>query len=292
MKWLNRSMLSLFAILAMLTAVRAEDKKPQSSGVANSATASAVNEVEIVKDIAYAGGTSDEHQKLDLYLPKGKKDYPVVLFLHGGGFSKGDRKDAAQFGETLAKQGIGVAAAGYRLFPEARHPQQVQDAAKAFAWLKANVEKRGWRTDAVFVAGHSAGGHLASLLATDEQYLKAEKLTLGGVRGVIALSGAYRVAENRSDVFGDEATRRAASPITHVKVGIPAFFLAYADKDSPGRDQQTKEFAAALLNAKTEVIVFEARDREHGTLFTNIAANDPTGNAVIAFIKKQAGEKK
>lgn len=288
---LNRALFSLAAILAVWSTASAQDKKPQAPEVKPASPASPAIEVEVVRDIAYVAGSADDRQKLDLYLPKGKKDYPIVLFLHGGGFSKGDRKDAAQFGETLAKQGIGVAAAGYRLFPEAKHPQQIQDAAKALAWLKDSAGKRGWRPDAIFVAGHSAGGHLAALLATDEQYLKAEKLALSDIRGAIALSGAYRVPENRSDVFGDEASRKAASPITHVHPGVPAFFLAYADKDAPDRDKLTKEFAAALLGAKAQVVVVEARDRDHGSLFTKINTNDSTGDAVIAFIRKQAGTK-
>jgi acetyl esterase/lipase len=263
-----------------------DDKKP----LPPTAPVAASAEVEVVKDLAYTG-TADERQKLDLYLPKGKKDYPLVLFLHGGGFSKGDRKDAAQFGETLAKQGIGVAAVGYRLFPEAKHPQQIQDAAKAFAWLKSNAADRGWRADAVFVSGHSAGGHLAALLATDGQYLKAEKLAPSDIRGVIALSGAYVVPEARKDVFGDETARKAASPLSHVKAGVPAFLLVYADKDSPDRDTLAKEFAAALLGVKAEAQVVEAKDREHGTLFTKIAPGDPTGDAVVAFVRKHARKK-
>ncbi|MDY3555011.1 alpha/beta hydrolase [Gemmata sp. JC717] len=286
MKWLTRSLFALASAVAASGPAPAEDKKPVPAPTAARTAA----EVEVVKDLAYAG-TADEHQKLDLYLPKGQKGYPLVLFLHGGGFSKGDRKDAALFGEALAKQGVGVAAVGYRLFPEAKHPQPVQDAAKALAWLKSNAAARGWRADAVFVSGHSAGGHLATLLATDEQYLKAEKLAAGDIRGVIALSGAYVVPEARKDVFGDEAARKAASPLTHVKAGLPPFLLVYADKDSPGRDQLTKEFAAALLGVRGTAQVIEAKDREHGTLFTKIAAGDPTGEAVIAFVRKHSGKK-
>lgn len=291
MKSLNRSLLALAAILAMNAATTAQDNKNSAPGAKPTSPAINTAEVEVIRDIAYTGNSTDDRQKLDLYLPKGKKNYAVVLFLHGGGFSKGDRKDAAQFGATLAKQGIGVAAAGYRLSPDAKHPQQIQDVAKAFAWLKQNAEKHGWRQDALFVSGHSAGGQLAALLATDEQYLKAEKLALSDIRGAIVLSGAYRVPDNKSDVFGDDASRKAASPISHVKPGIPAFFLVYADKDLPDRDRQTKEFAAALIGAKDQVTVFEARDRDHVSLFTQIATDDSTGISVIEFIRRQAGTK-
>ncbi len=98
----------------------------------------------------------------------------------------------SNLGETLARQGVGVAAVSYRLSPEVKHPAQVQDAARAVAWVSKNIGKHGGQADQLFIGGHSAGALLAALLASDEQYLKAEGLSLKEVRGVVALSGGYR----------------------------------------------------------------------------------------------------
>jgi acetyl esterase/lipase len=273
MKRLYRSLWAVVTGLSLVSLAPAAEKKAA--------------EVEVIKDVAYVNG-GDDRQKIDLYLPRDRKDFPVLLFFHGGGYSKGDRKDVATFGETLARHGVGVAAVGYRLSPQVKHPAHVQDAARAFAWAKANVAKHGGKADQLFVGGHSAGGQIAALLATDERYLKAEGAGLADVRGVIFLSGPARIPEARKDVFGDEDARKEASPITHARTARAPFFLAYADKDSPGRDQQTREFADALKGNKTDVEVFEAKDRDHGSLFSKIGEGDPTGEAVLAFVVKHA----
>jgi len=244
--------------------------------------------VDVVRDVAYttSPAAGADRQKLDLYLPEGKQGYPVLLFLHGGGFKGGDRKAVVVLGETFARRGVGVAAVGYRLFPRAQHPEQIQDVAKAFAWLRENVSKHGGRADRLFVGGHSAGGALAALLATDEQYLKAEGADLKDIKGVIILSASYRVPDTRADIFGDEPSRKDASPINHVRSGLPPFFLAYAENDNPGAEEQARTFADALKDRNVETTVVEAKDRDHRSLFTQIKEGDPTGAAALAFIRE------
>ncbi len=117
MKWLKRSLFALVVAASTTASVVAEEKKPLPAAAPTTA-----NEVEVVKDLAYAG-TDNDRQKLDLYLPKGKR-LPTGAIPPRWWLLKGDRKDAAQFGEALAKQGIGVAAVGYRLYPDARHPSR------------------------------------------------------------------------------------------------------------------------------------------------------------------------
>jgi acetyl esterase/lipase len=243
--------------------------------------------VKVVRGISYAGAKADsERHKLDLYLPEGRKDFPVLLFLHGGGFRKGERKDVAALGETFARQGVGVAAAGYRLYPEVKHPGQVEDAARAFTWLRKNIDRYGGSADRLFVGGHSAGALLAALVASDEQYLKTAGTRLQDIKGVVALSGGYRIAEGRKDIFGDEQSRKNASPINHVRAGLPPFFLAYAEKDAPGQERGTRAFADALKAVKATAVVYEAKERDHGSLLRKIQDGDPTARAVLEFIRK------
>lgn len=270
MKWIVR-LLTAAVVAAFATTAAAADK---AAGV------------KVVADVAYTDGGDPERNKLDLYLPAGQTDAPVLVFFHGGGYTKGDRKDVAQFGQTLARNGVAVAAAGYRLLPANKYPAPVEDGAKAVAWVKTNASKHGLAADQIFVGGHSAGGHLASVLATDP----ALKLT--DIRGVVSLSGSYKVAAERASQYGGEEAAKQASPLTHVRGGLPAFFLAYADKDNPNKDKQTAEFADALKRQKVAATVYEAKDRDHGTLFTKIADGDPTGEAVLAFIRGATVAKK
>ncbi|MFO0899156.1 MAG: alpha/beta hydrolase [Pirellulales bacterium] len=230
----------------------------------------------------------DERQRLDLYLPEGVEGYPTLVFVHGGGYSKGDRRDVAGLGETLAQRGIGVVAVGYRLHPQVKHPEQIQDIARAFAAVREHVGRHGGRANALFVGGHSAGAQLAALLGVDSQYLGHEKLKLDDIRGVVALSGGYRLDENRADVFGDAENRAGASPINQVRRGAPAFFLGYADNDSPGREDLTREFAAALEAQGVPVQVVKATGRNHGTLFTGLTSADPTLLAIADFIRRES----
>ena len=152
-------------------------------------------EVESVKDVAYydSDGADPVKHKLDLYLPKGLKDYPVLFFVHGGAWVSGDKKMYAPIGRVLASHGIGAVVTNYRLSPRVKHPAHIEDVARAFAWTHGHIGGHGGRADQIFCCGHSAGGHLVALLATDESYLKAEKLTLAHIKGVIPMSGVYQI---------------------------------------------------------------------------------------------------
>ena len=84
-----------------------------------------------------------ERHVLDVYTPKGKKDFPTVLFVHGGSWKSGNKNLYAALGQSLAADGIGCVICNYRLSPAVQHPAHVEDAAKAFAWTCENIAKYG-----------------------------------------------------------------------------------------------------------------------------------------------------
>lgn len=132
-------------------------------------------EVEAVRDISYVpvanGEKPNRKQMLDVYTPKGQSDFPVLFFIHGGGWASGDRKLYIAVGNVFARNGIGTVVISYRLSPEVQHPGHIQDVAKAFAWTQKNIAEYGGDPEQIFVAGQSAGGHLTALLATNTKYL-------------------------------------------------------------------------------------------------------------------------
>src|SRR5262249_21024749 len=142
-----------------------------------------------------------------------------LVFLHGGSWVHGDK---SYFGlcknlcSLCARHGIAAVSANYRLSPSVSHPEHVRDAARAVAWTYRNIAKYGGRPDQLFVSGHSAGGHLAALLAIDESFLKAEGLSLQNIKGAIPMSGVFQIPEGMRTfdrVFGtDSKVRQAASP--------------------------------------------------------------------------------
>ena len=296
--------------------------------------------VEHVQGVAYHEGpdADDFRHRLDLFLPQGRKDYPVVVLVHGGAWVMGDNHSCGLYpavAEFLASQGIGVVLPNYRLSPAVKHPEHAKDVARAFAWARAHIADHGGRPDRLFVAGHSAGGHLVALLATDETYLRAEGLQTADIRGVIAFSGVYRIPPGkmsatlggatplafrfdemapfrggsgrawpplpgvpgipvRLNVFGpafgnDPRVRADASPLCHVRPGLPPFLLFSAENDLPTLPEMAEEFRAALCAAGCDVRLLKVADRNHNSLFFRaIAADDPAARALVAFIRRHA----
>lgn len=253
----------------------------------------AKQEVEITTDVAYRTD-KDAHKtrhKLDVYVPKGKKDFPVLFFVHGGAWAIGDKATFTGPAKQFAEQGIGVVCPNYRLSPDVQHPKHVEDVAKAFAWTVDNIGKYGGDAKKIVVGGHSAGGHLSALLATDGEFLKAEKKKLTDIRGVLGVSGVY-VIDAKANVFhkaftDDEKTCKAASPIEHVAADRPPMLLAYADKDFVGLPAGAEAFARALTQAKSEATAKEFKGRDHISIMTDMKkADDPLFLAAKEFILK------
>jgi acetyl esterase/lipase len=259
--------------------------------------------VQSLKDVAYVNTPDADpiRHKLDLYLPKGEKDFPVVLFVHGGSWRHGDKSFLGVYealGTFLARQGIGAVVINYRLSPAVRHPEHIRDVARAFAWTHKNIAAYGGRPDRVFVCGHSAGGHLVALLATDPEWLKAEGLTSDAIRGVISLSGVFDLGELPSwlvsATFGTGAdVIAAASPIRQARGGLPPFLILYADQDLPGCDRKPAEtFAKALRDKGTKAETLEVRSGNHFKMMLSaVVPGDPVCDAILAFVAAHAGSR-
>jgi acetyl esterase/lipase len=205
--------------------------------------------VDLQAGILYTNGDpadSDKH-KLDLYLPRDQKNFPVVVFLHGGSWRTGDRSLYLALGDRLARAGIGVVIPSYRLMPQNPHPAQIEDAAAAFAWVVRNISQHGGDTSRIYLSGHSAGAHLAALLALDEKYLKKFDLPRTTIRGVIAMSGIYDVGRLETFlVASDKSDKRDASPVAHAHSGAPPFLITYCQWDYFDLPKQARDFTLAL----------------------------------------------
>lgn len=251
--------------------------------------------VEKHRNLAYnsARDADPVRHKLDLYVPKGAKDYPVMMFVHGGAWKSGNKDLYVALGENFARQGIGTAIINYRLTDRegtVKHPDHVKDVAKAFAWVKENCAKYGGSKAKLFVSGHSAGGHLVALLGTDEEYLKAEKCSAGDIRGVIAVSGVYTISPLvLGNIFGkDEAVCKAASPITHVHGHHPPFLIGYGNRDFPFMDLMAEDFGKKLKECKCDAKVMKL-ERDHFSIIIQMAAkaDDPLTQAMVEFMTRK-----
>ncbi len=282
-------------------------------------------EVETTKDVVYYDVKDDpdrDRHRLDVYRPRGKGPYPVLVFLHGGAWMIGSKDNYfglygyGTIARCLAERGLVVVLPNYRLSPRVRHPEHVKDVARAFAWTCKNAPDYGGDPRRIFLAGHSAGGHLAALLATDARYLKEVGRTVKDIRAVIGLSGVYRVdnlelklalggpgakvfrAEARplAAVFGDDPkAARDASPLRHVRKGLPPFLLVNAGLDYPPLPIMTGEFAAALKKNDVPVQVKTISWRTHETMVFAIlsgSAEPAMVDLVVDFISRQSRDRR
>jgi len=250
-------------------------------------------EVEKHADIAYRTDADADpvRHKLDLFVPIGAKDYPVLIYVHGGAWRSGSKNLYVALGRAFARHGIGTVIVNYRLSPKVKHPAHAEDVAKAVAWTRENIAKYGGDIDRIVLMGHSAGGHLAALLATDPAYLKAEKLEPANIRGVIAVSALYEIdpaSELTVHAFGtDPVACREASPLTHVAGKLPPFLVVYAEHDYEQFDRQAIDFQAALEKNGTSATLLKLMHRNHISEIVSILADDdPLNQAVRKFVVK------
>lgn len=219
---------------------------------------------------------TDPLQKLDFWAAKDKaKPAPIVIFVHGGGWKRGDKRNATGAAKVthFLEQGYAVASVNYRLVPAAKVEDQAADVATAFAWLRSNAARLNIDPARMVLMGHSAGAHLVALVGTDPRYARAAGFALSDIRGVIPLDGAaYDVAAQIAEggkfmhdtyvqAFGsDPARQKALSPTLHADgPNAPAFLILHVDRDDGKR--QSEALGAALRKAGTpaEVTRIEGR---------------------------------
>lgn len=248
--------------------------------------------VEVERDIVYTEGKPEDapKHKLDIYLPKERKGAAVLVFIHGGAWRTGDRSQYTALGNRFAKEGVITVVMSYRLAPQNLHPAQIEDVAAAFAWVVRNVTEYGGDANRIYVGGHSAGGHLAALLALDERYLKRHGLSNRNIRGTFALSGVYEI-RGMEGVFGkDEQVRKEASPIHHVKSPAPPFVITYCQWDYLTLPVQARRFHRALREAGVSSELLYIPRQSHISEIVSIAReDDPTAVAILRVIRATFG---
>jgi acetyl esterase/lipase len=223
------------------------------------ATAYGQGTVTVEKGICYGRKDEGNLHQLDMYLPA-SKNFPVVVFAHGGAWLSGDKSEYDNVGRFFAENGIGAVLVNYRLSPKVRHPAHVQDVAKSVAWARRNIRKHGGNPDSLYLCGYSAGGHLVSLLATDESYLKAEGVPPESIRGVISISGVYSdVKLPGLHLIFPSNDRDKSFPLYHANKAHARFRMFYAEGEIFGLDLQAKQFHRELLNAKRDATLTEVR---------------------------------
>jgi acetyl esterase/lipase len=261
--------------------------------------------VRAVKDIAYYDGpdADPKKHKLDLYLPVTDKPFPVLLWIHGGGWMIGDRSMYGGVGERFAERGFGCAVMSYRLSPGVKHPEHVRDCARAFAWVVENAKKRGGDPDRLFVFGQSAGGHLTALLTLDRKYLEELKVPQDAIKGAIPLSGVYDIPALQDPKqpllamfpksFGsDREVCRDASPISHLRGSTTPILVITESDDLPVRLQMEMFKRAAEREGLKNIQFADAANRNHLSIVLKLMGKeeDPVRDRIVDFVHARCRE--
>jgi arylformamidase len=196
-------------------------------------------------DLSYG---STPRQAIDLFLPDAS-GAPLLVFIHGGYWQSRDRKDFSFVAGPFLERGAAVALIGYDLAPAVRMGAIVAQVRRGLAWLYRHAPDHGCDPERLYLAGHSAGGHLAAMaLATDWRMLG---LPGDVIKGVCAISGIFDLAPIRlcylNEVVGldaDEARRN--SPIHQALHGRRPVTVAVGELETRAFHEQSRDFAARL----------------------------------------------
>ncbi len=252
-------------------------------------------EYAIEKDIPYRDSKTEkldpytqERSVLDIYYPKDAKGYATIFWIHGGGLQSGNK----YFPEELLNQGMAVVAINYRLYPKAKAPACIDDAAAALAWVFSNIEKYGGDPGKIFVTGHSAGGYLVSMIGLDKKYLKKYGVDADDVSAYLPLSGQ---TITHSTIRSDKGFSRTQpiidqyAPVHHVRADAPPFIFITGgrDKDIPARYEENVYMKRLMEQAgHKKSILYELDGFDHGTMVS------PGCQLVLSHIRELLKESK
>lgn len=255
------------------------------------------------KDVAYYKAGSDRRlTSLDVYAPAEGSELPVAIWIHGGGWHRGDKALVREKPRAFNDKNVVFVSINYRLHPAVDYKEQAADVARAILWVREHIRQFGGSPDRIFLMGHSAGAHLAALVATDERYLQNVGLKLDAIKGVVLVDGAGydiprqiqlaalpRLKEMYRTVFTDDPEKQNdASPIAHVErnKGIPPFLILHVADRRDGRIQ-SESLAKRLNEAGVGAEVVAAENKTHGSINREIGEpGDIPTRHIFEFLEK------
>lgn len=276
-------------------------------GLAISTSGCSLRRVHKAKNIPYreanaTSGTGVQH--LNVYSPwRNKQPAPVMVFIHGGSWKSGRKELYYYLGKRLARKGVVAVVIDYPLSPAAQYNEMALSAARAVQWTQEHIADYGGDPDRIFVSGHSAGGHLAALIAVRDAYFD----TLGianPIRGVVLIDAAgldmygylsERAPEERkylSTFTEDPATWKEASPLYHLHQGLPPFLIYRGGKTYPSIIKSNDKFAKALQPYGSSFNYRIQRGKKHIPMIVQFVFSwNPRYREIVRFVKNSAPER-
>jgi len=167
---------------------------------------------------------------LDVYYPEKIKNFPTVVWFHGGGLTAGNKS----IPKELKEQGMAVVAVNYRLYPKIKAPVYIEDAAAAVAWVFKHIKAHGGDPELIFVSGHSAGGYLTSMVGLDQRWLNTHDIDANQIAGLIPFSGhtiTHFTVRKERGIEGTQPVVDDLAPLYHVRKDAPPLLLITGDRE-------------------------------------------------------------
>lgn len=258
------------------------------------------NPIVRTNDITYQPTTTRiAEQKLDIYAPrKPATPKPVMIFIHGGNWNSGQKSTYRFFGKRFARKGIVTVIIDYPLSPTATYNEMAEASAQSVAWVQQNISRYGGDTSRVFVSGHSAGGHLAALIALDPRYFDARSLSQP-IAGAVLIDAAgldmynyllemkYASTNTYIKTFTNEPTAwKQASPRYYLNPEIPPLLIYQGGKTyasiEKGTEAFMKDFRAIRPNAHYKI----QKGKKHVPMITQFFFPwNPLYKEIISFLE-------
>lgn len=265
--------------------------------------------IKITKNITYANTTTKhpERLKLDVYTNNSQKKKPLIIYIHGGAWHKGDKTQVYAKPTHLLNSGYSFASINYRMAPEVTYDKMAKDVATGIKYLFDHHKKYNFDKNRVILMGHSAGAHLVTLLSTDDAYLLSVGLHPRDFKATVALDGFYKVSDfaNRDPIYKKAfSTNKSewdkASPLLHIKPNNHVPPILFVARENRGRIHDAKRMNRKLHTNGKNSQYYIAKDLSHKEInylygeqfFLNYSSKQKQSaikmtNVIDQFISKQ-----
>ncbi len=202
---------------------------------------------------------------LDVYVPKNVKNFPTVIWFHGGGLTGGQK----EIPEALKNKGVAVIGVNYRLSPKVNAPKYIEDAAAATAWVFSNIKKYGGDENKIFISGHSAGGYLAIMVGLNKMYLQKYGIDANQLAGIVPFSGqmiSHFTTRKEKNIDEQDARIDDMAPLHFIRADAPPLLLITGDREKEllGRYEENAYMARMMkLKGHKETTLYELQGFDH-----------------------------
>lgn len=242
------------------------------------------------ENLSYRDNAADAYMQercvLDIYYPADDEGFATVVWFHGGGITGGEK----HIPEELKNKGLAVVAVNYRLSPKAKSPAYIDDTAAAIAWVFANIEKYGGDPSRIFVAGHSAGGYLVTMVGLDKSWLAAYGVDADKLAGIINFSGhsiTHMTVRAERGIGDKQPIVDAYAPLYHVRDDAPLLVLVSGDRELEllGRYEETAYLYRMMkVVGHNQTFLYELDGFDHGAMAA------PGFHILLKYVRGKSGK--